>query len=81
MVGEMLSIESIKSEVACLYYLQLSDEKRSKGMLIIQFFIFYENVVSFLTAFKIIKITLLIAIIVFVSTKFVICVSQGGTKR
>ncbi|RZC81309.1 hypothetical protein C5167_043869 [Papaver somniferum] len=33
MVGEMLSIESIKSEVACLYYLQLSDEKRSKGLL------------------------------------------------
>ncbi|KAI3979599.1 hypothetical protein MKX01_013694 [Papaver californicum] len=33
MVGEMLSIERIKSEVACLYYLQLSDEKRSKGLL------------------------------------------------
>ncbi|KAI3883378.1 hypothetical protein MKX03_009611 [Papaver bracteatum] len=33
MVDEMLSIESVKSEVACLYYLQLSDEKRSKGLL------------------------------------------------
>ncbi|MCL7045211.1 hypothetical protein MKW94_020017 [Papaver nudicaule] len=32
-VGEMLSIERMKSEVACLYYLQQSDEKRSKGLL------------------------------------------------
>ncbi|KAL5715016.1 hypothetical protein ACHQM5_016905 [Ranunculus cassubicifolius] len=33
MFHEMLSIECVKVEVACLYYLQLPEEKRSKGLL------------------------------------------------
>ncbi|KAF5186739.1 Tonsoku-like protein [Thalictrum thalictroides] len=33
MLGDMLSIECMKVEVACLYYLQLSEEKKSKGLL------------------------------------------------
>ncbi|XP_028110671.1 protein TONSOKU [Camellia sinensis] len=32
MVGDELSIECMKVEVACLYYLQLPTEKRSRGM-------------------------------------------------
>ncbi|KAK9272896.1 hypothetical protein L1049_003275 [Liquidambar formosana] len=32
-VGDSLSIESLKVEVACLYYLQLPIEKRSRGLL------------------------------------------------
>lgn len=31
MVDDMLSIESLKVEVACLYYLQLPVDKRSRG--------------------------------------------------
>ncbi|GKU95150.1 hypothetical protein SLEP1_g8546 [Rubroshorea leprosula] len=33
MVGDKLSIEPLKIELACLYYLQLPMEKRSKGLL------------------------------------------------
>ncbi|XP_034683390.1 protein TONSOKU [Vitis riparia] len=33
MVDDMLSIESLKVEVACLYYLQLPVDKRSRGLL------------------------------------------------
>ncbi|KAF8411665.1 hypothetical protein HHK36_004223 [Tetracentron sinense] len=33
MVGDKLSIECMKVEVACLYYLQLSEERRSRGLL------------------------------------------------
>ncbi|PIA41850.1 hypothetical protein AQUCO_02200346v1 [Aquilegia coerulea] len=33
MLGDMLSIECMKVEVACLYYLQLSEEKKSRGLL------------------------------------------------
>ncbi|KAL7230356.1 hypothetical protein ACSBR2_008781 [Camellia fascicularis] len=33
MVGDELSIERMKVEVACLYYLQLPTEKRSRGLL------------------------------------------------
>ncbi|XP_052206092.1 protein TONSOKU isoform X2 [Diospyros lotus] len=33
MVGDKLSIEHVKVEVACLYYLQLPTEKRSRGLL------------------------------------------------
>ncbi|GMP25438.1 hypothetical protein CsSME_00002310 [Camellia sinensis var. sinensis] len=33
MVGDELSIECMKVEVACLYYLQLPTEKRSRGLL------------------------------------------------
>ncbi|CAK9178889.1 unnamed protein product [Ilex paraguariensis] len=39
MVGDKLSIEHMKVEVACLYYLQLPAEKRSRGLLpVIQHF-------------------------------------------
>ena len=31
MAGDKISIESLKVELACLYYLQLPAEKRSKG--------------------------------------------------
>ncbi|OVA01147.1 Leucine-rich repeat [Macleaya cordata] len=33
-VGDKLSIDCMKAEVACLYYLQLSEEKRSRGSLL-----------------------------------------------
>ncbi|KAM7523540.1 hypothetical protein LguiA_013442 [Lonicera macranthoides] len=33
MVGDVLNIERMKAEVACLYYLQLPIEKRSRGLL------------------------------------------------
>ncbi|KAK9110442.1 hypothetical protein Sjap_018502 [Stephania japonica] len=33
MVGDYLSIECLKVEVACIYYLQLSEEKKARGLL------------------------------------------------